>query len=266
MIAFTLKAEPPLRLALDALQPGRLAGLSQGEIERLPLQLGNRRECVGDWFKVSGGGAEEVRIAGSGRLDRIGAGMGAGLIRVEGDAGAYLGVEMAGGGIEVAGGAGYGAATALRGGTVRIAGDAGAALGGSLPGEAHGMRGGAVLIGGKADCEAGKRLYRGLIVIGGAAGPGCGMGMIAGTILAGGAVGPLPGVGMRRGSIIALGGAPLPGPGFADCGVHDLLYLKLLARHLATLGVGTLAARLAPLRRWMGDAAAAGKGEILVPP
>jgi formylmethanofuran dehydrogenase subunit C len=266
MTRLVLKAEPPARLAVDGLMPERLAGLSPAEIERLPLALGNRRQCVADWFRVEATDDAVIEIEGDcRRLDKIGGGMGAGTLNIHGDVGAYLGIGLSGGTIAVTGAAGYGAATDMRGGTLRIAGDAGDALGGALPGAPGGMRGGAVLVAGRAGAEAGRRLRRGLIVVGGDAGVACGAEMVAGTLVIGGGIGPLAGAAMRRGSIIALGGAARIGATFADAGVHDLIFLRLLARHLAALGLGTLAARLGPLRRWTGDAAVGGSGEMLVP-
>jgi formylmethanofuran dehydrogenase subunit C len=266
MIRLTLKAEPPVRIKLGAVLPERLAGLSIGEIERLPLTVGNRREAVGDWFRVAPGAGEALAIDGPcRRVDEIGAGMTGGAITLHGDAGAYLGLGMQGGGVTIEGSAGFGAATALRGGSIRIRGDAGDGLGGSLPGADSGMRAGTVLVAGNVGAEAGQRLRRGLIVIGGNAGPACGAGMIAGTVVVGGKLGAHPGTAMRRGSIIALGGAARISPSFVDCGVHDLLFVRLLSRHLASLGEWAIAHRLTPLRRWMGDAAFAGNGELLLP-
>jgi formylmethanofuran dehydrogenase subunit C len=266
VIRLTVKAEPPMRIKLGALLPERLAGLSIAEIERLPLAVGNRREAVGDWLRVAPGDSEALAIDGPcGRLDEIGAGMTKGAITVHGDAGAYLGLGMRGGWVTVAGSAGFGAATALRGGLIRVARDAGDGLGGSLPGADSGMRAGTVLVAGNAGAQAGQRLRRGLIVIGGNAGEACGAGTIAGTIVVGGTVAAHPGTAMRRGSIIALGGAARISPSFVDCGLHDLLFLRLLGRHLVSLGEWAIAQRLGPLRRWMGDAAFAGKGELLLP-
>ncbi len=240
MTRLVLKAEPPVRLAVDGLIPERLAGLSPAEIERLPLALGNRRQCVADWFRIEATDDAAVEIEGDcRRLDKIGGGMGGGTLHIRGDVGAYLGIGLSGGTIAVAGAAGYGAATDMRGGTVLMAGRAGA--------------------------ETGRRLRRGLVIVGGDAGAACGAEMVAGTIVIGGGTGTLAGAAMRRGSIIALGGALRVGATFADCGVHDLIFLRLLARHLTALGLGSLAARLGPLRRWMGDAAVGGTGELLVP-
>ena len=267
MIRLTLKHEPPLRLAADGLLPERLAGRSAGEIERLPLAVGRTVGAVGDWFRVAAEGDADLEIDGPcGRFDRIGAGMSAGSIGVRGDAGAYLGLGMRGGSIIVAGSAGFGAACNLRGGMLNIAGHAGDGLGGALPGASAGMRDGVVIVAGDAGDAAGATLRRGLVVILGSAGAGCGAEMLAGTILVGGAVGAYAGAAMRRGSIIALGGAPRIGAGFVDCGVHDLVFLRLLRRHLAALGLAELARRLGKLRRFAGDAAVAGRGELLVAP
>jgi formylmethanofuran dehydrogenase subunit C len=152
----------------------------------------------------------------------------------------------------------------MRGGLLRIAGDAGDGLGGALPGAAGGMRDGTVLVAGRVGAEAGRRLRRGLIVVGGDAGACCGAEMIAGTIIVASRAGAFAGAAMRRGSIIALGGVARIGPTFADGGVHDLIFLRLLARHLAALGLDGVAGRLGRLRRWTGDAAVGGAGELLV--
>jgi formylmethanofuran dehydrogenase subunit C len=266
MTRFVLRAEPPLRLSLDGLIPERLAGLSPAEIERLPLLLGNRRGTVGDWFKVEAGAADLVEIGGAGqRLDRIGEGMTAGRIVVEGEVGAYLGRAMRGGSIEVAGNAGYGAATALEGGTIHIAGQAGDGLAGALPGAVGGMNGGQVRVDGGAGRGAAHRLRRGLVVVGGDVGGACAEEMVAGTIVIGGRLAAPAGAAMRRGSVIALGGIERLAPGFADCGPHELIFLRLLARHLSQAGFVGLAERISRLRRWAGDLAVGGRGEILVP-
>jgi formylmethanofuran dehydrogenase subunit C len=266
VIRFTLRAEPPVRIAVDALLPERLASLSASEIERLPLMLGNRRAQVAEWFRVEGSPDETVEIVGPcRRIDRIGAGMTRGSIAVKGNAGAYLGLGMRGGSIAVAGSAGFGAATALSGGVVRISGDAADGLAGALPGAVGGMTGGTVLLGGSAGAFVGQRLRRGLVVIRDGAGAGCGSEMIAGTIIIGGRLGADLGTAMRRGSILALGGTARIGPTFVDCGVHDLVWLCLLRRHLEALGETLLAQRIQPLRRFAGDAAVAGRGELLVP-
>lgn len=268
MIRLRLISEPPVRLSLAGLLPERFLELSASEIERLPLDVGNRRHCVGDWFTVEARGEPPWLVieGATARLDDIGAGMSTGEIRVLGNAGAYLGRGMRGGSLTLEGSAGWGAACDLQGGLLRITGDVGDGLGGALSGNRSGMSGGTVLVSGNAGERAGERLRRGLIVIGGAAGAACGAGMIAGTILAGGAIGRHSGTAMRRGSILALGGATGMVPSFGDCGSHDLLFPRMLGRHLAGLGWGALAGRLATaFHRFVGDRAVGGRGELLVP-
>ena len=268
MTRLRLRAAAPVRLALDGILPEKLAGLSAAEIARLPVGAGNRRSSLGDWFAVETGNgpAERLSIAGGGeRLDRIGAGMTAGEIVVEGDAGAYAGLAMRGGRIIVEGSAGFGAAVAMRGGELRIAGSAGDGLGAALPGENAGMRDGLVVVVGAAGAHLGDRMRRGLIVVGGAVGPFCGARLWAGTIIAGGALGPHPGIAMRRGTIVCLGGSCEPPPSFALSGVHELAFARLLARHLVGTPLHHVAPALVRVRRWAGDLAVGGRGEIFVP-
>jgi formylmethanofuran dehydrogenase subunit C len=266
MIRLSLRAEPPVRVAVEALIPERLAGLSLAEVERIPLHVGNRLERVGDWFRVESTPGNALVIAGAARrLDRIGAGMTQGQVIVEGDAGAYLGLGLAGGEIRVEGSVAFGAATDMREGTIRIAGDAGDGVGSALPGAAGGMRGGVVIVSGQAGAKCGYRLRRGLVAVAGDAGAACGARMVAGTIVVGGRAGSSAGAAMRRGSLIALGGFDRLGPTFGDCGAHDLVVVRLLARMLADLGLGALAERLGPMRRFLGDHAVGGKGELLTP-
>ena len=269
MIRLALRQRPPLRLSLAGITPEVLGVLSEAEIARLPLRRGNRWETLGDWFRVerAGGAAERLVIAADDdRLDEIGAGMSTGKIVVAGSAGAHAGLAMAGGALLIEGNAGYGAATAMRGGRLSIAGNAGDQLGGAMPGDNLGMREGLVLVAGSAGSGTGDRMRRGTIVIAGDAGPFCAARLFAGTIVVGGRLGPHPGILMRRGSLVALGPAPETLPGFAECGVHDLTLGKLVARFLAAEGFSALAERLEPLRRWLGDLAIPGKGEILALP
>jgi formylmethanofuran dehydrogenase subunit C len=267
MIRLRLRARPPLRLALDELIPERLAGLGAPEIAR--LRLGGKREgVVGDWFEVAASGDQPDRLvitdAGD-RLDRIGAGMSGGEIRVEGDAGAYAGLGMRGGRLAVEGSAGHGAAVAMIGGELHIRGSVGDELGGALPGEGTGMRDGLVVVGGSAGAHAGDRMRRGLVLVAGDAGAFCGTRLKAGTIVVGGRVGEHAGVAMRRGTMVCLGATPAVPPSFTESGIHELVFARLLIRFLEGTALADHASTLARARRWTGDLAIAGKGEILVP-
>jgi len=263
---FTLTSEPPERLDLSPLIPERLAGLSAGEIEHVVLcttRIGTR---VADVFTVAAIEAgDRVEFGGgSTRFDDLGHGMTRGTIVVEGACGQRLGRLMSGGAITVRGNAGGWAGSGIRGGTIEIGGDAGERLGGPLAGERTGMNGGTMLVRGRAGDRAGDRMRRGLIVVEGAAGTYAGSRMIAGTLVVCGAAGSLPGYLMRRGTmLLARTRDGLP-PTFARVGDADLVFMRLLARALATLSPP--AARLAArkLERYAGDMATLGKGELFL--
>ncbi|HYB09128.1 MAG TPA: formylmethanofuran dehydrogenase subunit C [Alphaproteobacteria bacterium] len=266
MIRLTIKAELPVRVGVETLIPERLANLSLAEIERLPLHVGNRRERLGDWFRVESSTGDALVIAGAARrLDRIGAGMTQGKIIVDGDAGAYLGLGLAGGEIRVMGSVAFGAGTDMRDGKIHIASDAGDGVGGALPGATGGMRGGVVIVSGRAGARCGYRLRRGLVAVSGDTAEACGARMVAGTIVVGGSMGSSAGAAMRRGSIVGLGGFAHIGPTFGDCGAHELVVVRLLAQWLGELGLAALAGRLGPMRRFLGDHANGGRGELLTP-
>lgn len=266
MIRLMLKQEPPVRVSLSGIVPENLAQITESEIARRPLLVGKHRAALGDWFSIHlSGDAEDLVIEGScGRFDHIGAGMSRGSMIVAGDAGAYLGFEMSGGRISVEGSVEYGAATAMKGGEMRIRRDAGEALGGAVPGGRQGMRGGIVLVGGSAAVRCGDRLRLGTIAIAGDVGACCGARMLAGTIVVGGRAGRNVGVAMRNGTIVALGGAEAVLPSFVDSGLHDLVFLRLLARALAAAGAVGLADRVRPLRNFRGDLSVHGRGELFV--
>jgi formylmethanofuran dehydrogenase subunit C len=269
MIRLELGAPPPARLSLEGIVPERLEGLAEAALRDLTILCGNRRMRLGDCFSVAidEGPADLLVIAGgSERLDRVGAGMTRGEIRVEGSVGAALGLGMSGGRVTVVGAAGTGVAAAMSNGEIRVGGDVGDQLGGALPGERAGMSGGKVVVRGNAGSGLGDRMRRGLVVVAGGAGAFCGARMLAGTIVVGGVLGAHPGVAMRRGTIVALGGAPSVPASFAWSGVHELTFARLLARTLIGDGVDALLPRLLRLQRWVGDLAMGGKGEILVPP
>ena len=143
---------------MTGVTPERLAGLAEAAIAVLPVLVGNRRVPLGELFRVTGAGGDEPHLVveGSTRgLDRLGAGMAAGLLEVYGDAGAYLGLGLRGGRVSLFGSAGDFAAAAMRDGLVEVRANVGAFLGAALPGAAHGMAGGAVLVACQGGPEAG---------------------------------------------------------------------------------------------------------------
>ncbi len=263
---FTLLRQPAQRLDLAPLVPERISGLHEADIARIELQTTRERLLVGDIFRVRVGEPDRIEFdTGSERFDRIGFAMTRGEIRVGGAVGIQTGRLMLGGRILVEGDSGPWTGSGMKGGTLEIAGSTGERLGGPLAGETAGMKGGVLIVRGKAGARAGDRLRRGTIIVEGEADGYSGSRMIAGTLIVGGRAGALPGYLMARGTIVLANGVEAVSATFADCGVHDLVANKLFARHL-----GPYSARLAelmakPWRRLIGDMAAIGKGEILLP-
>jgi formylmethanofuran dehydrogenase subunit C len=154
----------------------------------------------------------------------------------------------------------------MQGGHLEITGNAGDRLGGPLAGEVAGMRGGVVVVAGDAGERAGDRMRRGTIVIQGDAGPYAGGRMLAGTLVVRRAVGALPGYLMRRGTIVCGTSETVVSPTFIDCGIHHLIAMRLLAGFIRSYSKQAASILDRPLRRFAGDMAALGKGEVFCPP
>lgn len=266
MIRLEPKAIPPARLSLEGILPERLGDMAEADIAALPVRCGARSLPLGEFFSVTRSGAAEgaLVIVGDARLDDVAAGMTRDEILVEGDVGASLGRDMAGGRVMVSGSAEWGVASAMRGGEIIVRGDVGDQLGAALPGEQLGMSGGKVVVLGNAGSAVGDRMRRGLVVVAGTVGPFCAARMRAGTLVVGGALGAHPGIAMRRGTLVALDADPPIPASFVPSGTHELVFARLLARSLAGCGLDDLLPRLDRLRRWAGDLAVGGMGEILV--
>jgi formylmethanofuran dehydrogenase subunit C len=262
-LILTLRERPDQRLDLAPLVPHRLAGMTAPEIEQIELQTTRRRVVLADIFRLRMGDAAQIRIEAScERLDRIGHEMAGGEIVVEGDVGARAGRLMSNGRLTIHGNVGPWAASCMKGGTIEVFGNAGDRLGGPVAGELAGMRGGVVLVRGRVGERAGDRMRRGTIVVEGAAGAYAGSRMIAGTVVVVGRAGPLPGYFMKRGTLVLGEKSAELSPTFIDCGVHDLVAARLMMGFIE--GYSARAAKLfrKPLRRFAGDMATLGKGEI----
>ncbi|HKB83313.1 MAG TPA: formylmethanofuran dehydrogenase subunit C [Burkholderiales bacterium] len=263
-LTLRLRSSPARSVDLSALTPERLDGMGTAQIGALPLRDGL---CVADLFEIGAGDTRHLVIRnGSDRLTHIGAGMRSGTIGVEGDCGAYAGLDLDGGHLNVTGNAGSFAGCGMKAGMIRIGGNAGDFCGGALDGNRQGMRGGIIAIHGHAGDRAGERMRRGLLLIGGNAGAYCGANMLAGTIFVAGKAGTMPGFSLKRGTLL-LARMPenLPAT-FQDSGEHSLLFLTLLEKQLQR-DRGSFA-RFLPLnqkvRRYCGDLAWGGTGEILI--
>ena len=259
-----LRQAPAGRIDLAGLNPDTVSRLPLKEIERLALGRDARLK-VGDVFRVSGSPGATVAIeAGGAGLDYAGRALAGGTLIVEGDAGAYAGEAMTGGRLEIRGNAGAFLGTGMTEGVIVVGGSAGDSLGSAVPGEKFGMLGGTVHIGGSIGARAGERMRRGVVVVKGASGASTGSRMVGGTFVVEGGLGDGPGPLMRRGTLVAPSAQSLLAT-FNDCGRHDLKFLGLLHRHLVAV-LGPLAPKPFPalVRRYAGDMATIGKGEVLL--
>jgi len=262
-LVLTLRERPEQRLDLSPLVPHRLAGKNAADINRIELQTTKVSVTVGDAFRLRMGDAGRIRVEGAcDRLDGIGAGMSGGEVVVAGDVGIQAGRLMTGGRLIIDGNAGHWAASGMRGGEIEIKGSAGDRLGGPLAGEIAGMRGGLVVVRGDAGARAGDRLRRGAILIEGKAGDYAGSRMIAGTLVVRRKAGVLPGYLMKRGTIILGEDCAALSPTFVDCGMHALLAMRLMAGFVKTYSKETAVLLSHQLRRYAGDMAVLGKGEL----
>jgi formylmethanofuran dehydrogenase subunit C len=265
MLTLTLKQPPPVPLEAEALSPDVLAPLTNAEVRALPVMLGKRQVRVDDFFTVEGDGGDHVEVHGDcGRVKWLGRGMTRGRLRVVGNAGMHLGAYMKGGHIEVTGNAGDWVGAEMEGGLIRVRGNAGGQLGCAYRGSTSGMSGGTILVDGSAGVELGMRMKRGLIAVRGPVRDFAGLQMKGGTIVLMGGGELRTGAWMVRGTIICLRPVELL-PTFAYACEYVPTFLNLYARYLRPLGFalpcGPTHGRY---RRYTGDAAVPGKGELLV--
>jgi formylmethanofuran dehydrogenase subunit C len=267
MLTLTLKEQPAVPLEAEAIVPDATAGLKVDAAGALPVFLGKRRCRLDDFFTVEGEGeaGDELEIRGdAAKVKWIGRGMTRGRIRIVGNAGMHLGAYMKGGTIEVTGNVSDWVGAEMVAGFIRIGGNAGGQVGAAYRGSLVGMKGGTILIDGGAGLEVGMRMRRGVIAIAGPVRDFAGLQMKGGTLLLLGGAELRTGAWMIRGTIVSLTPIPLL-PTFSYCCAYNPTFLGLYAKHLQTLGYRIPhAAQQGAYRRYTGDAAVPGKGEILV--
>jgi formylmethanofuran dehydrogenase subunit C len=225
--------------AWGALEAGELAG-------RCVSIEGGSTVALGDLFEVTGHAAGQVRFTGDlSKANRLGAGLAEGVVVIDGSIGDEVGIGMSAGSIEVRGSAGDRA-------------------GGAAPEARRGMTGGELVIRGPAGSEAGSRMRRGLLAIGGDADRHTGAGTIAGTIVVFGDAGASPGLWSKRGSIIALGSVAIPSTYRYACTYRPAILPLMLGRLRTRYDLPVQDRHLSgSYRRYSGDLADLGKGEIL---
>ena len=265
MITLTVKEQPNVPLEAELLSPDVLAGLTNDEISALPIYLGKRQRRVDDFFSVEGAKSDELEIRGEvGKVKWIGRGMTRGRITIAGSVGMHLGSQMKGGAIDVSGDAADWIGAEMSGGLIRIRGNAGGQVGAAYRGSLSGMTDGTILIDGTAGLEVGMRMKRGLIAVGGLVRDFAGLQMKGGTIVMRSGAELRTGAWMVRGTIISLTPIQLL-PTFSYASTYNPTFLRLYARHLATLGFPIpYEDHDGAYQRYAGDACVPGKGEILV--
>ena len=252
-------------LEAERLSPDTISALSNEAIRALPVYLGKRQHRVDDFFAVEGAASDELEIRGDAtKVKWIGRGMTRGRITIFGNAGMHLGAYMQGGTVEVSGNVSDWLGAEMTGGLIRVGGNAGGQVGGAYRGSLVGMRDGTILIGGSAGLEVGMRMKRGLIAVAGSVKDFSGLEMRGGTIVTRGGAELRTGAWMIRGTIISLTPIQLL-PTFSYASTGNPPFLRVYAKHLEALGF-TIPHddQHGAYRRYCGDAAVPGKGEILV--
>lgn len=263
-LELSLKSDPGQRIDLSPLTPNQLEGKTESDIAKINVATNKETLNVGDIFAVTMGDCSQIRFAGlNNRCDYAGGGMESGSIVIDGESGVYTGARMRGGKLEVTGNTGDYAGASMKGGHLIVRGNVGDFAGGRHHAENQGCRGGTIHIHGSAGHYAAERMRRGIIIIGGDAGDFTASRIIAGTVIVSGDCGRFPGYGMRRGTVIVQSDDEVL-PTFADCGLIDLPILKMIQRSLETIDAGH-AITTTRTRRFAGDMASLGKGEILIP-
>jgi formylmethanofuran dehydrogenase subunit C len=221
--------------------------LTAAELARRPVGAeGPGPLKLGDLFDVSGDPGSRIRFEGDlAQADRVGAGLSEGEVIVESAVGDEAGMGMTGGSLE-------------------IRGDTGARAGGAALEARRGMTGGELIVRGSAGPEAGALMRRGLVAIAGSAGSHAGAGMIAGTVVVFGGIGAAGGLWSKRGSLVALGPVTVPLTYRYACTYQPVHLRVTLMRLRARYALPVEERHLTGFyRRYSGDLADLGKGEIL---
>ncbi len=219
-VQLTLCSSPDLPVEAEGLLPETVSDKTTGEIESLPLLVGNRTEKVGDHFRVEISDTQEESVSGGGlndgdlaelhlegdltRFKHLGEGMSAGRMVVHGSVGFHAGAYISGGSLTITGNAGDWLGAHMNGGRITVRGSAGHFAGAAYRGFTRGMSGGSIVIQGNAGNLTGARMRRGLIAVCGNCGDLAAYGMGAGTVVVGGRSGVRAGANMVRGTVVLL--------------------------------------------------------------
>ncbi|MDD3042250.1 MAG: formylmethanofuran dehydrogenase subunit C, partial [Methanosarcinaceae archaeon] len=197
LVKLSLKEANKIPIEAEYITPDAFAGKTKEEIETLPVWYGNEQHPIGDFFKVELEGsasAEETKIVIEGdvsRVKRIGQGMTAGEIEINGNVDMHCGSNMAGGKIVINGDADSWLGCEMKGGEIVLNGNATYYVGSGYRGESCGMKGGKITVNGNTKDYLGEHM--------------CG-----GEIQVKGNVGLLPAISNNGGTITIEGSATMP--------------------------------------------------------
>jgi formylmethanofuran dehydrogenase subunit C len=252
MQTVTLVPKEQFKISVEAetITPDNFAGKSADEIGEVVAYEGNTPRPLSELFDIKVKGtadaADEVKIEINGnvnRVKRIGEGMTAGRIMINGDVDMRCGAKMKGGIITIKGNADSWVGQEMTGGEINVQGDAAYYVGAGYRGEACGMRGGKITVFGNANDFVGEHMCGGEIVIKGNAGIMPGLSNKGGRIVIEGDT-DMPGSEMTKGTIIVKGNVRDMMPVFQREGIE------------AVDGV--------EFTKYVGDVVVGGKGELFV--
>ena len=222
-IILKIREKIGIMVEAEAISPESFAGKGKEEIEALLVWQGPEKLPLSRFFDVEASGPsaspEETRIIMQGdlsRVKRIGEGMKAGSIEIDGPAGMHLGAEMAGGSILVKGNAGSWSGREMKGGLLHIKGNCGDHVGSAYRGSWRGMTGGQIIVEGNARSQLGGGLAGGQITVGGDVENFCGIRQSGGLILVQGSAVRGVGAEMNGGTIVVGKDILQPSPGFVE--------------------------------------------------
>ena len=212
MQTVTIKPKKEIRISTEAenISPDIFAGKTEKEIQSLEAWVGNQKTTIGELFSVKVEGsspAADTKIVMEGdfsRVKRIGEGMTAGLVIINGNVDMHIGAKMSGGKISVKGNADSWAGREMKGGELIVEGNAGYYLGAGYRGESCGMRGGKITVMGNALDFVGEHMCGGEIIVKGNTGILPGLSNNGGKIVIEGNT-SRPGSEMSKGTIIVNG-------------------------------------------------------------
>lgn len=272
-IVLTPRGFSRIPIEAEVISPDVFAGKTLEEVRNLPIFYGNEEMEMKEHIHAMGKVAENpeeqlIVIDGDSRhIKHIGEKMTAGRIVVQGYAGMHLGAKMSGGDITVTGNTLDWTGAEMRGGVIRVLGDAGNLLGAAYRGSNEGMTGGCIIVTGNAGSELASFMRRGMIVVMGDTGDFSGVHMNGGEIFIFGTPGKRLGARAKGngGFIVCFKGVKNMLPTYRYDTTYTPTFMRLYLKRLhEKLGIKLAIEYLdKPLKRYRGDLAVGGDGEIL---